>query len=152
MQTLEHKIPPPVVALVTAAAMWGIAHLNQAPSPAPSRVTLAIVLAGFGLVLITLGIAAFATNKTTINPVEIDKASVLVTNGVFRYTRNPMYTGLAAILFGWAFYLNTPLAFLGPPLFALFITRFQIMPEERVMREKFASAYSDYARKVRRWF
>ena len=62
-----------------------------------------------------------------------------------------MYAGLAALLLAWAVYLAVPWAFLGPLAFVLAITRFQIVPEERVLLEKFGTAYADYRRQVRRW-
>ena len=62
-----------------------------------------------------------------------------------------MYVGFALALAGWAIYLSAPLAFFGPVLFVLFITRFQIIPEERVLSEKFGQQFDVYQQKVRRW-
>ena len=89
--------------------------------------------------------------RTTISPVDIEAASTLVTGGVFRYTRNPMYVALTALLLAWTAWLAAPWAAFCPVAFALFITRFQIIPEERVLRAKFGRAYEDYAQRVRRW-
>jgi protein-S-isoprenylcysteine O-methyltransferase Ste14 len=83
--------------------------------------------------------------------VDIEAASTLVTGGVFRYTRNPMYVALTALLLAWTAWLAAPWAAFCPVAFALFITRFQIIPEERVLRAKFGRAYEDYAQRVRRW-
>ena len=93
----------------------------------------------------------FRRNKTTINPVDLESASALVTSGVFRFSRNPMYVGFTAMLVGWAVCLAAPWALVGPVAFVLFTNRFQIIPEERVMREKFGQAYDDYQAQVRRW-
>jgi protein-S-isoprenylcysteine O-methyltransferase Ste14 len=113
------------------------------------------VLAG-GCALIGLACGApafraFGRARTTINPVDIDAASTLVTDGIYRYTRNPMYLGLLALLAAWAVYLGVGWALLGPMIFVAFITRFQIMPEERVLQGKFGAAYADYRARVRRW-
>ena len=62
-----------------------------------------------------------------------------------------MYVGFAAMLVGWAVCLAAPWALVGPVAFVLFINRFQIIPEERVMRDKFGQAYDDYQAQVRRW-
>jgi protein-S-isoprenylcysteine O-methyltransferase Ste14 len=144
MHALEHKIPPPVVCLLVGALMW--AATGVAPAIAIDRglrLGLAGTLAALGLVAGASGFLAFGRAKTTIDPVKIDAASALVTDGVYRYTRNPMYLGLAALLAGWAVYLATPWTLLGPIAFALYITRFQILPEERAMTAKFGAAYRD---------
>ncbi len=62
-----------------------------------------------------------------------------------------MYVGFASVLVGWAVYLGVPAALLGPIVFVLFITRFQIIPEERSLLSKFGPAFSEYQSKVRRW-
>jgi protein-S-isoprenylcysteine O-methyltransferase Ste14 len=74
-----------------------------------------------------------------------------VVSGPFRFTRNPMYLGLTSLLFAWATYLGSPLAVLGPVAFVLYITRFQIMPEEQAMAAKFGADYEAYRKTVRRW-
>jgi protein-S-isoprenylcysteine O-methyltransferase Ste14 len=62
-----------------------------------------------------------------------------------------MYAALTALLIAWTIWLAAPWAALGPVAFVLFITRFQIVPEERALRAKFGRAYEDYAQRVRRW-
>jgi len=79
------------------------------------------------------------------------KTTSLVTTGIFSWTRNPMYLGLAAALVGWAAFLSAAWSLLGPVLFVLYIDRFQIQPEERVLTELFGAEYTNYARRVRRW-
>jgi protein-S-isoprenylcysteine O-methyltransferase Ste14 len=152
MRALENRIPPPVVMIVLAIAMWGLAQLL--PTMAlDNTVRYAIAGAFFclGAVFVFPAFLAFRRAGTTVNPVRIESASTLVTTGIFRLTRNPMYVGLAALLTSWATYLAVPWTFLGPVLFVLFITRFQIMPEERVMQDKFGAAYAEYQSRVRRW-
>jgi protein-S-isoprenylcysteine O-methyltransferase Ste14 len=62
-----------------------------------------------------------------------------------------MYLGLTAVLVGWAVWLSVPWLFVGPAALMLFLTRFQIIPEERVMSAKFGRDYDDYRKRVRRW-
>jgi protein-S-isoprenylcysteine O-methyltransferase Ste14 len=152
MRLLENRIPPPLVMLITALAMWAAAQIAPALSiDATLRLGIAIVVAiGAGILAIS-GFLAFARAKTTVNPVKLEEASELVTTGIYQYTRNPMYLGLAALLSAWAVYLAVPWAFLGPAAFVLFTTRFQIMPEERVLKLKFGPAYTSYQQQVRRW-
>jgi protein-S-isoprenylcysteine O-methyltransferase Ste14 len=75
----------------------------------------------------------------------------LVTGGIYRYTRNPMYVGLVFVLVGWAAFLASLWTLVGPLACALYLQRFQIEPEERVLGERFGAAYADYAASVRRW-
>jgi protein-S-isoprenylcysteine O-methyltransferase Ste14 len=80
-----------------------------------------------------------------------ETATSLVTNGVYRYTRNPMYLGMLLVLLAWAIYLSAPAALMGPIAFWLYIQRFQIQPEERALVAMFGSAFTDYMSRVRRW-
>jgi protein-S-isoprenylcysteine O-methyltransferase Ste14 len=152
MRALENRIAPPLVMLITALAMRAAAQISPALSIGTMlRLGIALVIAiGAGILAIS-GFRAFGRAKTTVNPVKIEEASALVTTGIYRYTRNPMYLSLAALLLAWAVYLAVPWAFLGPAAFVLFITRFQIIPEERVLKAKFGSAYTSYQQQVRRW-
>ena len=152
MNALENRIPPPLVMVLTAAAMWTVAQLARA---IPIDDTLRIVIAGalvvVGGIFAVSGFRAFGRAKTTVDPINIEEASSLVISGIYRYTRNPMYLGLTALLLAWTVYLGVPWVILGPVAFMLFITRFQIIPEERVLREKFGAAYASYQQEVRRW-
>jgi len=132
--------------------MWGVSKIQPAIQMEP-RLHLLLTVA-LGLIALTFGaggIVAFRLARTTINPVQIDQASRVVTGGIYRVTRNPMYVGLTALLATWAVWLAVPLALLGPVFFALFTHRFQILPEERVMSAKFGREYQDYRLRVRRW-
>jgi protein-S-isoprenylcysteine O-methyltransferase Ste14 len=152
MRALENKIPPPIVFALIGGAMWIIAGYGPALPVAPAlSLSAAIVCAITGLTVVLLGVLAFRKARTTVNPVQIENATALVSDGIYRYTRNPMYLGLTTLLTGWAIYLGTIWVFLGPVLLALFIVRFQVIPEERVMKAKFGQAYADYCLRVRRW-
>ena len=75
----------------------------------------------------------------------------MVTRGVYRWTRNPMYLGMLVVLAGWAVWLGSAAALLGLPLSVLLLNRLQIGPEERILRERFGQDYIDYQARVRRW-
>jgi protein-S-isoprenylcysteine O-methyltransferase Ste14 len=115
------------------------------------RVGVALALGVIGLSISISGMVSFRRAKTTINPSKPSAASSLVTNGVYRYTRNPMYLGLSVTLMGWAVFLSNLLALLAVPLFVLYINRFQINPEERVLSSLFGAEYAVYKEEVRRW-
>ena len=152
MRALEHKIPPPIITLLTAAAMWGIARLSPViETGGPIRLAVAAALAAVGLLFAAPAVLAFRRARTTINPVDINAASALVTGGIFGVTRNPMYAGMLFVLLGWMVFLAAPWGVFGPVGFMLFITRFQIMPEERVMAGKFGTQYAEYRQRTRRW-
>lgn len=151
MPALELKVPPPAVALVVAIAMGCIAYVVPASSAPAYRIALAIVLAVAGLALAMAGIRKFRKAQTTITPLKPQKASHLVVGGIYRFTRNPMYLGVCTVLVGWAAFLWSVWALLGPVVFVLYITRFQIVPEERALATLFGSEYVAYKERVRRW-
>lgn len=152
MSWLEHKVSPPVVGVVTGVIMWALSK-TTAPLPLGDelRYALAAVLVVVGLSFDVLGLLAFRAARTTVNPMRPEKASALVSGGVYRITRNPMYVGMLCLLLAWAEFLASPLALVGPLLFMLYITRFQIIPEERILRQCFGEPYDAYLQQVRRW-
>jgi protein-S-isoprenylcysteine O-methyltransferase Ste14 len=152
MSRLVLKIPPPIIALACATGMYFLAentlHYGLGPLWAlPTAITLAIIGIGFALV----GVLSFRRHRTTINPLHPEKTSRLVTGGVYRISRNPMYVGMALLLLAWAVYLESPAALLGPIAFIAYITRFQIIPEEILLAQHFAEEFSAYRQRVRRW-
>ena len=153
MNALELKIPPPLVLLIFAIAMWFAAPLTQSlPIALNVRIAMAVLLVVVGESISIAGIIRFRRAKTTINPMKAGNASSLVTGGVYQFTRNPMYVGMVLSLVGWAVYLASPITLLFVPLFVLYINRFQIAPEERVLTSIFGGDYVDYVNRVRRWF
>ena len=152
MRALENTIPPPIAAAIIGAAMWLVSRITPSlPIEGRVRFALAAVFVGFGFCVAAMGMMAFRRARTTINPVKVEQASSIVTSGIYRRTRNPMYVGLSSLLLGWTVYLAAPWAILGPVLFVLFTTKFQIVPEERALTSKFGAAYTDYRSQVRRW-
>ena len=152
MNSLELKIPPPLVALLTGLLMWSATRLVPPLAlPGVARVAVAAVLVGVGVGLAISGVLTFKRAKTTVNPTTPAAASALVRTGVFRFTRNPMYLGLLLCLVAWAVYLSNALALLIVPLFVLFMNRFQIAPEERALAALFGDSFAAYKRDVRRW-
>lgn len=152
MRSLELRIPPPVVALLLAGAMWLVSTLMpRMDVPAALRIGLAIALAMLGGAFSAAGLLAFRRAKTTVNPLHPEKASALVTAGVYRFTRNPMYVGLLLVLLAWVALLASLEALVGPVAFVLYLNRFQIGPEERVLATKFGREFEGYKARVRRW-
>lgn len=123
--------------------------IGEAPLYARACVALSLALAGITIAL--AGDVEFKRAGTTFNPFKPENSSALVTSGVYGFTRNPMYLGLAMALLGWATFLSSAWTLAGPVAFVLYITRFQIVPEERVLAGRFGEAYAGYAARVRRW-
>lgn len=149
---LDNRVPPPVAGLLLAVLMWWLApHGPLLGWPPGLRSALALLLVGVGGSFDMAGIWAFRRQRTTVNPLRPANASALVTGGVYRITRNPMYVGMACFLLAWAVWLGALVALAGPLVFVAFITRFQIRPEERVLTALFGDAFTDYTQRVRRW-
>lgn len=152
MTWLDHKIPPPVVGALVGAAMWGVASFGpQFAWPIAVRFAVVFVLIAAGIGFDVAGILAFRRAQTTVNPLKPESASALVTGGIYRFTRNPMYVGMVLFLLAWGAYLGSSVALVGPLVFVLYITRFQIQPEERALRAAFGAQFEDYSGRVRRW-
>jgi protein-S-isoprenylcysteine O-methyltransferase Ste14 len=93
----------------------------------------------------------FREARTTVNPVDLSKSSRLVTDGIFRVSRNPMYLGLSLLLIGWALWLGSASPWGIPPMFVLVITWLQIVPEEQALGRLFGEPYVVYRQRTARW-
>ncbi len=145
-------LPPPVILLLIAMAMW-LTGLYPAWTLAamPGQTLVAAVIAGAGLLVIVWGTLCFRRARTTVNPTEPEKVSALVETGPYRYSRNPMYLGNVLLLAAWAVYLGAPVNVLWVALFVGWMDRFQIPREERALADTFGGAWDSYRGRVRRW-
>jgi len=152
LDKLELKVPP--VALWLAVALLMKLSAGLAPRFASAwlrqpQLGVALLLAGVGVAI--SGVVAFQRAHTTVDPRHPQKMSALVTSGIYRATRNPMYLGMLLALVGWAFWLGQLPPFLLLPFFVVFLNRFQIAPEERALARMFGPQFSAYRARVRRW-
>ncbi|MGF1776269.1 methyltransferase family protein [Vibrio nomapromontoriensis] len=153
LKGLELKVPPVVVFVIFAVVMYGIHAVDSTWLflYIPLKVAwigLLVLVSGY---LGVSGVREFHRSSTTVDPTRPHKASKIVDSGVFTVTRNPMYVALYCLLLAWGVYLEDVLGLLVSLLFIVYMTRFQIKPEERVLEEKFGAGYRDYKAKVRRW-
>lgn len=149
MQTL---IPPPVIAALVAVLMWLTdATLPRARFDLPQREWVVGALAALGLVLMLLAVWSFLRARTTVNPLRPERASSLVTTGVFAYSRNPIYLGDLLWLAAWGMWLGNAAALPLAVLFFVWFTLVQIRAEEAALRTRFGAAFEAYCRRVRRW-
>ncbi len=150
---LELRVPPVVVGLCAAGGMWLAALVAPGATFAVSgRVEVAIALAALGAVIALAGVAAFRRVRTTVNPTTPQASSTVVTSGVYRWSRNPMYVGFLLVLIGWSVYLFNFVSALLVPAFVVYMNHFQIKPEERALVAKFGTEYTEYMQRIRRWF
>lgn len=149
---MKLRIPPLLQAAFCALISWALAALAPQASILLSWLShVAIGMLVIGLAILLAAVFDFSRNETTVNPLEPQQAQKLVDSGLFRFTRNPMYLGMALVLFAWALYLANALAIIGPVLFVASITVLQIKPEEEALGKIFGQDYSDYRKRVRRW-
>jgi protein-S-isoprenylcysteine O-methyltransferase Ste14 len=149
---LDHRVPPPVLMVAFVLLMWLTAKYTPSLTwPGVARFGVAAAFAAAGIAFNAAGFRTIRRAGSTIDPTRPAAASALVIGGPFRFTRNPMYVGFTLMLLAWASWLQSPWAFAGPVTFALYLTRWQIVPEERALSAKFGAPYTEYAACVRRW-
>ena len=147
---MNNKIPPPIVTLICGIAIYfSKTFFNQFFSY--NNNTISLFLLVLGLTVFTLAVKAFNRQKTTVNPLEPRQASSLVTSGIFKISRNPMYLGMLIILLSLSCKFNLIGGMIISLFFYIFITKFQIIPEESAMNELFGNEFIDYSKKTRRW-
>ncbi|MGM0516157.1 MAG: methyltransferase family protein [Pseudomonadota bacterium] len=149
---LNMLVPPPVALLIGIALVWGLSEWLPATNiDLPGRAWIAGLLFAAGLSLMIVAAWSLEKAHTTINPIWPDHAKHLVTSGIYRFSRNPIYVGDALILAGMVFWFGNGLGIVVVALFVLFIDRVQIRAEESALRRLFGEGYTQYCRRVRRW-
>ena len=144
------KIPPPLVVLILViSTFFSSKKIDLIQIPFQSLISIFIL--SIGILILLNPVLKFKKSKTTINPIKFKKVNKLVTSGIYKYSRNPMYLGLLMIVISSSiFYLNI-YSILTPLFFYLWINRFQIKREEVFLEEKFGQEYLSYKTKTRRW-
>ena len=149
---MKVKTIPALQLAIMGAAMYGLSSWFPVITLSiPGQVIVAMMISLFGVLLVMAGGVSFRRAKTTVNPIDPTQTTELVVEGIYRYTRNPMYLGFLLMLLGWGTFLGGISSFLMLPLFVWVITQFQIIPEEQVLAEKFGISYQEYLAQVRRW-
>ena len=147
---MNNKIPPPIVTLFFGLCIY----LSRSYFPVFSGSALnflSIFFFVYGIFVFAAAVISFKKQKTTVNPISIENASSLVVSGIFKHSRNPMYLGMSFVLLGLTFKFNVIGGLLFTGIFMLFITIFQIKPEEVAMEKLFGQEWKDYTKNVRRW-
>ena len=144
------KIPPPLLVLILVISNYfsskkiDLIHL-------PNQNIISFIIFLIGVLILINPIFKFIKSKTTIDPIKFKKVNKLITSGIYKYSRNPMYLGLLMIIISTSiFYLNI-FSISTPFFFYFWINRFQIKREEIFLTEKFGKEYLLYMTKTRRW-
>ncbi len=148
---LKLKVPPPLVLLISAVLMWLLSELFPTTNENSLRLFIAPTIAIIGIIIAVSGILSFRRAATTVNPLKPERATSLVIVGIYKFTRNPKYLGLLFILIAWSVYLFSLYSALMLIVFVLYLTEFQIKPEEKALTVLFGDDYVAYTKSVRRW-
>ena len=152
LSALELKLSPVMTAILLGILMWLLARNTPGFSIRPDvRIVICAALMAAGAAVGLAGVWSFRKARTTVNPWRVNASSELVVSGVYRHTRNPMYLGLLLGLLGWGVCLANAFALLLALIFIPFMNRFQILPEERALRQAYGESFQEYCRRVGRW-
>ena len=144
------KIPPPILVLIlTSLVYFSSTKLESIYLPYRQKVSVLILI--IGIVVIISPVFDFIKSKTTVNPIKFQNVNRLVTTGIYRYSRNPMYLGMILIIISTTVYYLNFLSVFSPLIFYIWINKFQISREEIFLEGKFGNEYLKYKSKTRRW-
>jgi protein-S-isoprenylcysteine O-methyltransferase Ste14 len=147
---METKIPPPLVTLAFGLSIYFSRGLFPAVEIAYS-LYLGIFLLLLGFLILISAVRLFRIDQTTVNPLSPKQATKLVTEGIFKFSRNPMYLGMACVLASLGMFFNIIGGIVFISLFCAYITKFQIVPEEKAMLDLFSEDFNQYKQTTRRW-
>lgn len=149
---MQRRLPPPVIALLTAAGMYLLAWVFPPVQPVPViQHGLAGAIAACALLLDISAILSFRRHRTTVNPLRPEQARLVIRSGVYSLSRNPMYLGMLLWLFAFGCWLGSTWSFPLIMGFYAVMDYSQIPAEERALREKFGEEYLQYCLRVNRW-
>ena len=146
------RLPPPVKTLIAIGAIYAI-DLGVPFGILPTEIALsvAVLFAVLGLCVMLSAVIQFRMHQTTVNPYTPERTASIVTSGIFAYSRNPMYLGMALLVFAGVVYVANPIGLVVLAAFIVNMSAGQIKIEERALREQFGAAFDSYCQTVRRW-
>ena len=144
------KIPPPILVLILTSLVY-FSSTKLESIYLPYRQSVSVLILIIGLVVIISPVFDFIKSKTTVNPVKFQNVNRLVTTGIYKYSRNPMYLGMILIIISTTVYYLNFLSVFSPLIFYIWINKFQISREEIFLEGKFGNEYLKYKSKTRRW-
>ena len=144
------KIPPPLLVLILIISNYfSSKKIDLILLPNQNLISLIILL--IGVVILINTILKFIKFKTTIDPIKFKKVNKLITSGIYKYSRNPMYLCLLMVVISSSIFFLNVFSITTPFIFYYWINRFQIKREENFLTKKFGKEYLLYKTKTRRW-
>jgi len=149
---LELKVIPVIQVFIALVLMYILEKALPSLSYAfQYSLFVSWLIFALAMVIGLLAVYCFRQHKTTVDPSGPEKASQVVDSGIYAYSRNPMYLALVLVLISVAVYRQNVISFSVIPLFILYITKYQILPEERALTSLFGEEFKAYCLKVKRW-
>ena len=143
------KFYPPHYLLALSLCMLATWFFGETSPQTLPFILVGFSLIGFGFLLAFNSISRFIKAKTGVVP--FSKSTALITEGFYKYTRNPMYVGMNSFLLGLLIILNNPINFIYLVIFFFIVRNLFVIKEEVQMLETFGEEYLAYKNKVRRW-
>ena len=143
------KFYPPHYLLALSLCMLATWFFGETSPQTLPFILVGLSLIGFGFLLAFNSISRFIKAKTGVVP--FSKSTALITDGFYKYTRNPMYVGMNSFLLGLLIILNNPINFIYLVIFFFIVRNLFVIKEEVQMLETFGEEYLAYKNKVRRW-
>ena len=147
---MKTKIPPPILALVMIVLIY-LSSLFVESITFNYQGSSSVLFIILGAACALPSFKLFAKFKTTITPLKPSDATALVTEGMYRYSRNPMYLGLLLWTIASTIWFGTWFGIIINIVFVFLINFLQIIPEEEALLEIFGEEYEEYKKNVRRW-
>ena len=147
---MKTKIPPPIIALICIVINYLSTYLIN-PIKFPNIEIIGGLILLLGVATAMLATLLFKKDKTTVNPMNPEETTTLVTTGIFSITRNPMYLGLFFVISSTILFFGSWFGIIILMFFVWYINKFQIIPEEEAMEKLFGNKYNEYRQNVRRW-
>ncbi len=144
------KIPPPILVIILTSLVY-FSSTKLELIYLPYRQIVSVIILIIGLIIIVSPVVDFIKSKTTVNPVKFKNVNRLVTTGIYRYSRNPMYLGMILIIISTTVYYLNFVSVFSPLIFYIWINKFQISREEIFLEDKFGNEYLKYKSETRRW-
>ncbi|NNK76980.1 MAG: isoprenylcysteine carboxylmethyltransferase family protein [Maribacter sp.] len=147
------KLPPVLIFLLFSIVMFLLARfLPFGDFQFFGRNNLVLFLIGMAVLIAIISLSQFFSRKTTIDTRTPFKTTKLVTRGIYKYSRNPMYLAILLVLLAWGLWLGNAFNTLVAAGFVGYMNKFQIKPEEEALTTIFGKEYQQYCTQVRRWF
>ena len=152
LATTRRLLSPPVLLAAMALLTWLTGpYPGWVVGPIAGQTAVALIVAAAGLALIGWAALGFRRARTTVNPLDPERATSMVRRGPYGLSRNPMYLADVFLLAAWTIHLGAPAGLLWIAVFVYWIDRLQIPAEEAALQRRFGDDYKRYREQVRRW-